>query len=213
MNSQQTQSSFVRNPPIIYQNFLNNLSIKKDTENLIWIYEEQNGLYNKHSQYIINNENNIEENVKEIVVEKVVENVEEIKEEVVEEIKEEIKEEVKEEVKEEEVKEKVKEKIINKKVKKNIIQPFDIIIEYSKSNIVAKDYIKNKLIETIARKDYIKIFGLKKSSEIMAGITKEKWNKSLVIFISFLFDKEIIYKGSKIIYNVDKKNGTINLDI
>ena len=82
------------------------------------------------------------------------------------------------------------------------LSPLEFIMDHCSVNIISKDYIKQKLIETISRKDYNKIFGLKKSSEIMTGITKDKWNKSLASFMSFLSEKEILYKGDKILYNI-----------
>ena len=82
------------------------------------------------------------------------------------------------------------------------LSPLEFIMDHCSVNIISKDYVKQKLIETISRKDYNKIFGLKKSSEIMTGITKDKWNKSLASFMSFLSEKEILYKGVKILYNI-----------
>jgi len=105
--------------------------------------------------------------------------------------------------------------IIEKKkpgMKKKIIEykflPFELICLYS--NIVysdnSKKYIKNKLIEKISDKNYIKVFGIKKSSEIMSGIVNNNWNKSLVIFISFLLDKKIIYEKKEVLFNKELKN-------
>ena len=115
-----------------------------------------------------------------------------IKEVVKEELKE-VKEEVKEELKE--VKE-VKE-VKNKKIKK--ILPLNLIsIKY---NIEDLDYIKSKLKILITNKNSTKVFGQKKSSEILKGITENKWNISLVTFISFLLDVKIIYLKKEILYN------------
>ena len=105
--------------------------------------------------------------------------------------------------------------IIEKKkpgMKKKIIEykflPFELICLYS--NIVysdnSKKYIKNKLIKKISDKNYIKVFGIKKSSEIMSGIVNNNWNKSLVIFISFLLDKKIIYEKKEVLFNKELKN-------
>lgn len=117
--------------------------------------------------------------------------------EVVKEVKEvnEVNEVVKKVVKE------VKEAAVKDMKKCENLSPLEFIMEHCSVNIISKDYIKQKLIETISRKDYNKIFGLKKSSEIMTGITKDRWNKSLALFMSFLSDKEILYKGVIIKYN------------
>ena len=95
-----------------------------------------------------------------------------------------------------------------KKIIENNFLPFELIclhtdIVYSD---ISKKYIKNKLIEKISDKNYIKVFGIKKSSEIMSGIVNNNWNKSLVIFISFLLDKKIIYEKKEVLFNKELKN-------
>ena len=96
--------------------------------------------------------------------------------------------------------------------KKNIIEykflPFELICLYTDIvySDISKKYIKNKLIEKISDKNYIKVFGIKKSSEIMSGIVNNNWNKSLVIFISFLLDKKIIYEKKEELFNKELKN-------
>ena len=72
--------------------------------------------------------------------------------------------------------------------------------------------MKDKLIEKISEKNYIKVFGQKKSSEIMNSIVLNKWNKSLVIFISFLLKIKFIYLNKEVVF--DKEyiyKDTINL--
>jgi hypothetical protein len=155
-----------------------------------------------------------------------VNDLKEIKNEIIEEVTKEIaKEVIKDEINEIIIKDDViekKEEIImkvemvpcNKKIKtkttdknkKDELSPIEYIMAHCSASMIAKDYIKQKLIDTVSRKDYVKIFGLKKSSEIMSGLTKEKWNKPTALFISFLTDKEILYKGTSIVYNTDKKN-------
>jgi hypothetical protein len=46
---------------------------------------------------------------------------------------------------------------------------------------------------------------MKKTSEIMTAISKESWNQSISLFISFLLNKNIIYKDKSYIYNKDKE--------
>ena len=95
------------------------------------------------------------------------------------------------------IKEEIKEEVKNKKIKK--ILPLNLIS--TKYNIEDLDYIKNKLKILITNKNSTKVFGQKKSSEILKGITENKWNISLVTFISFLLDIKIIYLKKEILYN------------
>ena len=48
-----------------------------------------------------------------------------------------------------------------------------------------------------------------KSSEIMSGIVNNRWNKSIALFISFLFDKSINYNNNIITYNKEKSKEVI----
>ena len=67
-----------------------------------------------------------------------------------------------------------------------------------------KQDIKEKLIEFISLPEFSKVFGMKKTSEIMTALSKESWNQSISLFISFLLDKNIIYKEKSYIYYKDK---------
>ena len=67
-------------------------------------------------------------------------------------------------------------------------------------------YIKNKLVDRISNKNYIKVFGVKKSSEIMSAIINNRWNMSLVLFLSFLFDKKIFYDKKELLFNKELTN-------
>ena len=67
-----------------------------------------------------------------------------------------------------------------------------------------KEDIKDKLIEFISLPEFSKVFGMKKTSEIMTAISKESWNQSMSLFISFLLNKNVIYKDKSYIYNKDK---------
>jgi hypothetical protein len=37
----------------------------------------------------------------------------------------------------------------------------------------------------------------------MKGITENKWNKSLVLFISFIFDVSFVYLGKDVMYDTN----------
>ena len=170
-------------------------------KNLIWKYNKDINIFNKFTQFKEKIFSDIiPENILEIIYEKVPDTlpfVSEIVPEIVHvnTIAQDIK--IKKSIKNTNKKE-----FVNKK--NDNLSPLEFIIDHCCSSLIAKDYIKQKLIETISRKDYIKIFGLKKSSEIMSGITKDKWNKSIALFMSFLTDNEILYKGEKILYNKDR---------
>ena len=107
---------------------------------------------------------------------------------------------------------KIKEKediqpIINKEKENKKQYPLDIILEYSNTDPIVKQNVKDLLITFIGKTN--KLFGLKKTAEIMTGITKNSWNQSVVLFLSFFLDKTIIYKEKKYLFNENKNNGTI----
>jgi hypothetical protein len=82
--------------------------------------------------------------------------------------------------------------------------PVDLILRLTLVDKIMKQDIKNKLIEFISVPEFSKVFGMKKTSEIMTAISKESWNQSISLFISFLLDKNIIYKEKSYIYNKEK---------
>ena len=65
--------------------------------------------------------------------------------------------------------------------------PMTVILKLSENIEINSGYTQQKLIEFISKKEFIKFFGVKKSSEVMSAISANKLNKSLVIFVSFLF--------------------------
>ena len=97
----------------------------------------------------------------------------------------------------------------NKAKTKNIISPMEIILQESNTFPKYEKDVKAKLIEEVSQKEYNKVFGLKKTSEIMSGITNNRWNKSIALYISFLFDKTVKYNNADILYNSEKNNGII----
>jgi len=113
--------------------------------------------------------------------------------------KEEIK---KEEIKKEEIK---KEEIKKEKTTKKNESPIDLILRLTLVDKIMKKDIKDKLIEFISVPEFSKVFGMKKTSEIMTAISKESWNQSISLFISFLLNINIIYKDKSYIYNKDKE--------
>jgi hypothetical protein len=108
----------------------------------------------------------------------------------------------------------VKAKTVQKKIaKKDVIKPLDIILQETNTFPQAVDKVKDKLIEVLSTQEYIKVFGAKKSAEMMTGIVNNKWNKSTALFLSFLFDKTVVYNEENILYNKEKNNGIIHLGL
>jgi L-cysteine desulfidase len=99
--------------------------------------------------------------------------------------------------------------IKSNKVKKNINSPMKIILEESLTYDTFRDDVREKIINLVSSKEFNKVFGITKSAEIMSGIANDRFNKSTVLFISFLFDKCVIYNNKNVIY--EKNNGTITI--
>jgi hypothetical protein len=92
--------------------------------------------------------------------------------------------------------------IETKKCKK--IKPMETIILLSDNIDLNADYMRSKLVDFISKKDFRTIFGVKKAADIMKGLTENKWNKSLVIFVSFIFDTAFVYLNKDVVFNSDK---------
>jgi hypothetical protein len=82
--------------------------------------------------------------------------------------------------------------------------PLDLIIKETSSAIIVKNEIKEKLIEFISCPEFSKAFGVKKSAEIISALTRDSWNQSMALFISFLFDANVIYKDKSYLFNKNK---------
>jgi hypothetical protein len=102
----------------------------------------------------------------------------------------------------------------NDKSKKNAKKPnpINIILEESLTCDIYKNDVKDKLISFVSSIEFSKVFGATKSAEIMSGIVNERVNKSVTLFISFLFDKRVLYNEKEIIYDKNKEYvGIINV--
>lgn len=84
--------------------------------------------------------------------------------------------------------------------KTNKPTPMDIIIQLSENSPVNADYIKQSLIDFISKPTFQKGFGVKKCSEIMQAISSNKFNKSMALFLSFLFDVVFVYLNKDVCY-------------
>ncbi len=96
---------------------------------------------------------------------------------------------------------------VSKNTKDKKVGPMKIILEESLSYDTFRDDVRDKIINFISSKEFAKVFGMTKSAEIMSGIANDRFNKSTALFISFLFDKCVVYNNNNIIYN--KNNGII----
>ena len=98
-----------------------------------------------------------------------------------------------------------------KNKKSKIESPLDLIIRFTYVDKIMKQDIKSKLIEFIAEPEFSKVFGMKKSSEIMTALTKDSWNQSISLFISFFLNKHIIYKEKSYSYYKNKEESIITI--
>ncbi len=87
--------------------------------------------------------------------------------------------------------------------------PLDLIIKYTCSTNKMKNEIKQKIIELITIPEFSKAFGVKKSAEVISAITRDTWNQSTALFISFLLDASIIYKDKAYLFNKEKNKNKI----
>jgi hypothetical protein len=94
----------------------------------------------------------------------------------------------------------------SKKATVKKITPIDIIISLSKNTTANTDYINNALQQFITKPNFQKVFGIKKTSEVMKGLTENRWNKSLVLFLSFMFDATFIYLNKEVVYDIKEKD-------
>lgn len=92
--------------------------------------------------------------------------------------------------------------------------PMDVIITLAENDHVNADHIKKSLEDFITKKEFQKVFGIKKTSEVMKGLAENKWNKSFVLFLSFLFDVSFVYLNKDVMYDMstpDKYSRKITL--
>jgi len=87
--------------------------------------------------------------------------------------------------------------------------PLELIIKYTSCSDKMKQEIKQKLIELITIPEFSKAFGVKKSAEIISAITRDSWNQSIALFVSFLLDSSIVYKEKSYLFNKDKNTKEI----
>ena len=90
-----------------------------------------------------------------------------------------------------------------KSQKKALLKPLEIILNESNTFGDFEENVKDKLINFITQKEFNKVFGITKSSEIMSGIVNNRWNKSTALFISFLFNKSVEYNDAIVSYKKD----------
>jgi len=162
---------------------LNELPDEHISNETLWIYKENVDIFNKYNQMVNHTKSQS------------------------------LKEQPKPSPKQEEPKEQPIIKEVVKTTNKNNKQesPIDLILRLTSVDKIMKVDIKNKLIEFISLPECSKVFGMKKSSEIMTALTKDSWNQSISLFISFLLDKNVIYKEKSYVYYKDKENEIITI--
>jgi len=87
--------------------------------------------------------------------------------------------------------------------------PLELIIKYTDSSDKMKQEMKQKIIELITLPEFSKAFGVKKSAEIISAITRDSWNQSIALFVSFLLDSNVVYKEKSYLFNKDKNTKEI----
>jgi hypothetical protein len=179
------------------EKILNELPDEHISNETLWIYKENVDIFNKYTQ-VVNHKNSKQPK-------------EELKQP-----KEELKpkEEPKQPKEEPKLKEEFKPKEEPKPKKEGKYKtesPIDLILRLTEVDKIMKVDIKNKLIEFISIPECSKVFGMKKSSEIMTALTKDSWNQSISLFISFLLNKHVIYKEKSYVYYKDKENEIITI--
>ena len=160
----------------------------------IWIYKEKIDIYNKYNQIplVIKEE---KPNIPLVVKEEKPTNISLV----VKEEKPNIPLVIKEE------------KPNSRSVVKKENSPLELIIKYTSTSTLMKTTIKEKLIELITLPEFSKAFGVKKSAEVISALSRDGWNQSMALFISFLLDMNVIYKEKSYIFNKEKNNKILEI--
>lgn len=165
------------------------LPSKSNDKCLLWKYEDRQDLYDKYTQYT---DENVTENKTDMIrvssFKKCAVNVE------------------KQETKDEEslLTEKIEKTQVPKKSNKRD-SPMTIVVKITDNIEINSEYMRNKLIQFISQKEFQKFFGVKKTADVMKGLTENKWNKSVALFMSFMFDISFIYLNKSVKYNSEKE--------
>lgn len=180
----------------MYDILLNNIN-NYENYSVLWTYENNNDIYIKHCQYNLKQENQ--------EIQEIQEKQENQEKQEIEEKQEKQKKQEKKEKKEKQEKQEIQEKYV---IKKNKINPIEFIL--NKCNMVntdiTKNIIKDKFKVFITEHKVIKIFGQKKTSEMLSAILNNKWNISLVTLMSFMFNTKFIYLKKEILYDKNLQN-------
>ena len=164
------------------ENIMNTLPDNYISNETLWMYKENIEVFNKYNQQVIQNPIKIIKPIQQPPPKK-----------------------------EEEPSPKKEEEPSPKNKKSKIESPLDLIIRFTYVDKIMKQDIKTKLIEFISEPEFSKVFGMKKSSEIMTALTKDSWNQSISLFISFFLNKHIIYKEKSYSYYKNKEEPIITV--
>jgi len=172
----------------------------------LWKYNERQDLYNKYSQY-----------TSEPIIEEKKTEFRESKQLLYNIVPKEVDNETSHTTKVEQHKE-IEDKVVAKNqsnipkeqlTKSKKSSPMQVIIQLSHNTDANTVYIKDKLIELISAKYFHTAFGVKKSSDVMKGISENKWNKSYALLVSFLFDVSFVYLNKVVSYYPEKTYDTV----
>jgi len=188
------------------EKIMNILPSDNETKDTLWMYKDNIEVFNKFNQYVVVIQETPSPSIPVIPVIPVINHID----------INDIKNDKNDNDKKKEIKNDIKNDKTDKtdrtdKKKDKIESPLDLIIRITEVNKIMKNDIKEKLIEFISLPEFSKAFGMKKSSEIMNGLTKDSWNQSTSLFISFLLNKTVIYKEKSYIYNKEKINQVITV--
>ena len=179
----------------MYELLLKNIN-NIENNSIQWTYDNNNDIYIKHCQYYYNQEKH-EKHEKQEKHEKHEKHEKQEKHEKHEKHEKQEKHEKHEKQEKQEKQEKHE--------KQN---PIEFIL--NKCNMIntdiTKNIIKDKFKLFITEHKVTKIFGQKKTSEMLNGILNNKWNISLVILISFIFDTKFIYLKKEVLFNKNLEN-------
>ena len=101
--------------------------------------------------------------------------------------------------------------VIKKTEQKQKKSPLELIINHTSTTVMMKKEVKQKIIDLITIPEFSKAFGVKRSAEIVSAITRDSWNQSMALFISFMLDANIIYKEKSYIFNKEKNLQDISI--
>lgn len=185
-------------------NILSFLPPKSDDQYLMWKYEDREDLYEKYTQYVEKTESKTD--VKSLKPLERIERIESSNIDIRNIISPtDLQQKTKQNPEKTEQKDIPRDLVKKGGKRANVATPLSIVSKITDNAEINNDYMRSKLIEFISKKEFHKFFGVKKTADVMKGLSENKWNKSLALFISFMFDVSFIYLKKNVKYNVEKE--------